>query len=104
MTSGGGLKLGTMKKPLLLIGLLSCIVIALVLLRISLVDSISTSGIKLVDLQNQINEYKNENELLQVQYLQAASYTNIFAKASKLGYVHVETQVDLTTPEPLALR
>ncbi|HVA96437.1 MAG TPA: hypothetical protein VND99_02170 [Candidatus Acidoferrales bacterium] len=93
-----------MKKPLVIIGILGCIVILLLVARITLVNSISTTGITLVDLQNQINDYKNENELLKVQYLQAASYTNISAKAEKLGYVPVSSQVDLVAPQPLALR
>ncbi len=93
-----------MKKPLLFIGLLGCIVIALLLTRITLENSISTTGIGLVNLQNEINSYKNQNELLQVKYLQAASFTNISVKAKKLGYVPVTTEVDLAAPIPLALR
>lgn len=93
-----------MKKPLVFIGILSCIVIALLLVRITLVNSISTTGIRLVDLQNQITAYKNENELLKVQYLQAASLTHLSAEAEKLGYVQVKKQIDLAAPVPLALR
>jgi cell division protein FtsL len=93
-----------MKKPVLVIMVLSLIVVVLLVARITLVNSISTTGIKLVDIQNQINEYKNENELLKVQYLQAASYTNIASKAKQLGYVTVKSQVDLAAPLPMAMR
>lgn len=93
-----------MKKPVLLIVLLGIIVVVLLVTRITLVNSISTTGIKLVDIQNQINEYKNENELLKVQYLQAASYTSIANKAQKLGYTPVKSQVDLAAPLPMAMR
>jgi cell division protein FtsL len=93
-----------MKKPLVFIGILVCIVVALLIARVTIVNSISTNGITLVDLQNQINDYKNQNELLKVTYLQAASYTNIAAKAKNLGYVPVNTEVDLAAPQPLALR
>jgi hypothetical protein len=93
-----------MKKPVLIIVLLSFTVVALLIVQITFVNSISTTGITLVDLQNQINVYKNENELLKVQYLQAASYTNISGKAQKLGYVPVKSQVDLAAPLPMAMR
>jgi competence protein ComGC len=93
-----------MKKPILVISLLSLIILGLVVSRVSLINSISTRGIQLVDLQNQLAYYKNENELLKVQYLQAASYTNISQQAAKLGYVPVSTDVDLASPPPLALR
>ena len=93
-----------MKKPLFIIGILSCIVVALLITRIGLVNSISTTGITLVNTQNDIAELKEQNELLEVQYLQAASYTNLAKKAIKLGYVPVTSEVDLSAPMPLALR
>ena len=93
-----------MKKQLFIIGFLSCIVVALLVARISLVNNISTTGITLVNIQNQIDSYKKQNELLKVQYLQAAAYTNIASKAKKLGYVPVTSQIDLSAPLPLALR
>jgi len=93
-----------MKKPVLLIVLLGFIVVVLLIARITIVNSISTTGIKLVDIQNQINDYKKENELLKVQYLQAASYTSIASKAKQLGYVNVKSQVDLAAPLPMAMR
>ena len=93
-----------MKKPISVIILLGCIIVALLIGRITLVNSISTTGKTLVDLQNQINAYKKENELLTVQYLQAASYTNIANKAEQLVYEPEKSQVDLAAPLPMAMR
>jgi len=93
-----------MKKPVVLICFLGTLVIVLLVARITLVNSISTTGIKLVDLQNQISTYKKENELLKVQYLEAASYTSISSKAKKLGYITVKSQIDLAAPLPMAMR
>jgi cell division protein FtsL len=93
-----------MRKPIVLITLLGILVVVLLIARITLVNSISTTGIKLVDLQNQISMYKKENELLKVQYLQAASYTSISTKAKQLGYVNVKSQIDLAAPLPMAMR
>lgn len=93
-----------MKKPLVLLGFLGMIVVALLLAQITLVNSLSTTGINLVDIQNQIDTYKKQNEILKVAYLQAASYTNIATQAQKLGYVPVKSEIDLAAPMPLALR
>lgn len=89
---------------MILIIFLGCVIVVLALVRITLVNSISTTGIKLVDIQNQIDKLKKENELLKEQYLMAASYTTISAKAQKLGFTPVKSQVDLSTPKPLAIR
>jgi len=62
-----------MKKPISVSFLLGCIVIVLLVVKITLVNSISNTGITLVDLQIKFNTYKKENELLTVAYLQAAS-------------------------------
>ena len=93
-----------MKKPLILISFLGIIVVGLLVARITLVNSISTTGIKLVDLQNQIGNLKKEDELLKEKYLEAASYTNISTEAEKLGYVPVKSQIDLAAPLPMAMR
>ncbi len=93
-----------MKKPILILIFLSFIVVALLITRITLENSISTTGIQLVDIQNQIGDYKKENELLKVQYLEAASFTSIASKAKELGYVTPKSQVDLAAPLPMAMR
>ncbi|HWY79487.1 MAG TPA: hypothetical protein VNW29_03955 [Candidatus Sulfotelmatobacter sp.] len=93
-----------MKKPLLLISFLGIIIVVLLLVRISMINSISTTGIKLVDIQNEIDSYNKQNEILKVKYLQAAAYTNIASKAKKIGYVPVKSDIDLSAPLPLALR
>lgn len=93
-----------MKKPIIIIISLSCIVLALAVVRITLINSMSTTGVALVDLQNQVDEYKKENKLLQERYLQAASYTNVYKKAKAQGFSQSETALNLATPLPLAKR
>jgi len=93
-----------MKKPLLLISFLSIVVVLLTLTRVTLVNTISTTGVTLVTLQNQIEDYRKENEILKEQYLQEAAYTTIDQKATKIGYKPVTSEIDLTAPQPLALR
>jgi cell division protein FtsL len=92
-----------MKKPIILLGGLFAIVVVLAVIRISLVNSISTTGIALVDLQNQVEEVEKQNELLKEQYLQAASFTTISAKAKSMGFAPSKTHLNMSAPLPLAL-
>lgn len=93
-----------MKRPLFIIGSLVFTIVLLLFVRVSVVNSISTTGIELVDLQNQISDYKKQNEVLKEQYLTGASLTNIAKKAKKIGFVEAKSQINLSTPLPLALR
>lgn len=87
-----------------LIAFMFAVVVALSLIRISLVNSISTTGIALVDLQNQIDEVKKENEILKEQYLQAASFTSISQKAKAMGFAPAKSHLNMAAPLPLAKR
>lgn len=93
-----------MKKPVLIITSLIITVISLSILRVALVNSISTDGIELDELQNKISYYKKENILLEEKYLEVASLVNIEYKAKSLGFVDAKSQVYLSTPLPLALK
>jgi cell division protein FtsL len=70
----------------------------------TLVNSISTTGIELVALQTKLDDTKKENIILKEQYLQAASYTTITAKAKTLGLAPAKSQLNIAAPLPLALR
>lgn len=91
-------------KPYLLLVVLFAIVVVLSVVRISVVNSISTTGKDLVALQIKIGVVKKENELLKERYLQAASYTTISEKAQKMGFLPYKSQLHLSNPHPLALR
>jgi len=93
-----------MKKPYLLLTCLFVVLVILSVVRITLVNSISTTGKELVDLEAKINTLKKQNALLQEQYLQAASYTNISLKAKTMGFAQAKSQLNMAAPLPLALR
>lgn len=93
-----------MKKPMILLGGLFGIVVVLSIVRISLVNSISTTGVELVDLQTQVDEVKKQNELLKEQYLQAASFTTIEKKAKEMGFAPAKSHLNMAAPLPLAKR
>lgn len=93
-----------MKRPVFIISSLLFIIVVLSVTRVALVNSISTTGIELANLETEMKAQKKQNELLKEQYLQASSFTNIEAKAKELGFVEAKTQVYLSEPLPLALK
>ena len=93
-----------MKRPVFIIGSLVVIIIALSIVRVGVVNSMSTNGIDLVSLQSEVKEYKKTNALLKEQYLEASALTNIESKATQLGFAEVKTRLNLSAPQPLAIR
>lgn len=93
-----------MKKPLLLVGFLSVIVIVLAIVRITIVNSMSTTGKNLVAIQNKTAALQRENKVLKEKYLQAASFTTIDKKAVQMGFSPSKSQLNIAAPLPLALR
>lgn len=93
-----------MKKPVFIIVSLGLIILILSVTQVMLVNGMSTSGTELASLQQQIKEYKLQNEVLNEEYLQLSSLTNIEEKAKTIGFVEVKSQVNLTASAPLALR
>lgn len=93
-----------MKRPRLLITLILGVIILLSLVRVSIENSISTTGEELVRLQNSVDQYKKTNALLQERYLKDSSLTKISSSAKKKGFVVAKNQVYLSSPLPLALK
>lgn len=93
-----------MKKPALLLAFFVSIIITLSVVRVAILNSISTTGIELVTLQNEVTVYKKQNVLLKEEYLAVSSLVTIDKKAKQLGFVEAKSHIYLTTPLPLALR
>lgn len=91
-----------MKRPKLFIGLIFALVILLSVVRVSIENSISTTGIELVALNEELDEYKKDNYQLEEKYLRESSLTQIASRAAELGFVDTEKTVNLSTPLPLA--
>lgn len=92
------------RKPLALVGSFILVIVVLSIVRVSILNSISTTGIELVNLQNDITKYKKENVLLKEEYLAVSSLTTIDKQAKSLGFVDTKAHIYLNTPLPLALR
>ena len=93
-----------MRKPLFIIGGLLTIILVLSVVQVTLVNGMSTGGVKLASIQDKIKEYKLQNQLLKEEYLQLSSLTNIDQKAKSIGFVEAKTQINLSTPMPIALK
>lgn len=80
------------------------VIVVLAVVRVAILNNISTTGIELVYLQNELTKYKKENVLLKEEYLAVSSLTTIDKKAKTLGFVEAKSHIYLNTPLPLALR
>jgi hypothetical protein len=92
-----------MKKPTLLILFFVTIIIALSVVRVAILNSISTTGIELVNLQQELTVYKKQNVLLKEEYLAVSSLTSLDKRAKMLGFVEAKSHIYLSAPLPLAL-
>lgn len=93
-----------MKKPYMLLTFLFAIVVVLSVVRIALVNNISTTGTDLVAIEVQTQALRKENKLLKEKYLEAASYTTITKKAATMGFAQSKEHVNMAAPLPLAIR
>lgn len=91
------------KKPVILISLIALTIISLTVVRVAILNSISTTGIELVDLQEELTVYKKQNALLKEEYLAVSSLTSIDKKAKTMGFIDAKSHIYLNTPLPLAL-
>lgn len=66
--------------------ILGIVFLLLVGVRICVADSVSTAGVKLAKLNNDLSDLKHENESLRVELLSLSSLSNIESKALMLGY------------------
>jgi cell division protein FtsL len=93
-----------MKKPMALLSLLFVVIVGLSIVQIALSNQMATTGTELTTLTKKIDDYKKENTLLNEKVLEASSLTALDARAQKLGFVPETSQIDLSTPLPLALK
>lgn len=92
-----------MKRSKSLITFIFLIIVALSVVRVSIENSISTTGIELMAHQERIEEYKKFNAQLEEKYLEKSSLTKISSVARRSGFVESKNQVYISTPLPLAL-
>lgn len=93
-----------MKKPALVISFLCIIILFLSVVQVVVSSKLSTTGVVLGNLDDAINAYKKNNEVLSEKLLSASSYSHIASAAATIGFVSTKSHVYLTSPLPLAIR
>lgn len=93
-----------MKKPFYFILFISSIIVCLSIVQVIVANSLSTTGIELAKLEDELKLYEKQNTLLREEVLIASSYTDIASKAEKLGFVEEKSRFFVTTSLPLAAK
>lgn len=93
-----------MKKPVIFIGLNIIIIITFSLIQVVAANSISTTGIELNKIQQQIAELKKDNAALHEQVLSQSSFNYIASKAASMGFDESVSTVVISSPLPIAVR
>lgn len=81
-----------------------CIVVILTVIQIVISNSLSTKGVSLGKLEDQLHSYEIDNAMLREKLLQYASFTNIASRAAEQGFVPHKSQVVYSSPLPLAVK
>lgn len=94
-----------MKKPALIIVFLLGIIITLSIVKAILYNRLSTSGVFVGKVEDEIGYYKTQNSILSEELLTSSSLMNIAAKASELGFTDKGSSLlVLKTSRPLAVK
>jgi cell division protein FtsL len=93
-----------MNKKTFILAIVIFTVIALSVTQVVVSNRLSTAGIEVGEIEDQIREYKAQNSILSEKIFQASSLSNISSKASKLGFIEGKSQLVLKTSLPLAVK
>ena len=93
-----------MKKPIVFIFVLTFSILFLSILQVVVSNRMSTAGVSLAVLEDEIKNYRIQNALLSEKLLTIASYTHIAFTADKEGFISAKSEVILTASLPLAVK
>jgi hypothetical protein len=93
-----------MRKPYILIIFLLGLIVALSIGKTILQNTLSTSGIFVSKIEQEIASYKTQNIILSEELLAASSLTNIAQKAKQAGFVDENTMIVFKASKPLAIK
>lgn len=91
-----------MKKSYSFIAVLVGIILMLTITQVVVSNRLSTTGLVLGKLQDEIALFKTENTILSEKLLVASSFTSIASAAAQLGFSETKTAIVLTAPLPIA--
>ena len=93
-----------MKKPVLILSSLFIVITVLTVTRAAVSNQLSTSGIDLTKVSEEIARYQRENALLEEKILHVSSYITILEEAEKRGYTQAQSQLVLSDSVPIAYK
>lgn len=86
-----------MKRTGVLFTILGVVIATLLMVQISVSNMLSTGGIKLSDIQDQIQGLQRQNAILKEKILSVSSLTYISEQAGKEGFIQDKTQAVVVT-------
>lgn len=87
-----------------IVSIMMSMLVALSLVQAILSNSLSTTGIALARLENEVVEYKRQNALLHELILNETSLTKIASKAATFGYTPGSSQIVVSGSVPIAAK
>ncbi len=93
-----------MKKLIITLSSFAVIILLLTITRAVVSNSLSTSGVDLTRLSQEIDAYKRETAILEEKTLQASSYTTLQEEAGKRGYEPMSGQLVFSSQLPFAYK
>lgn len=91
-----------MKKPILVLTILIFIIVTLFGVRAVVSNKLSTSGVALGKIQDEVKKYKIHNAILREKLFTLSSLSRISELASKKGFVESKSTFALTKGHPIA--
>ncbi len=93
-----------MKKQNVLLSTIIVIIIILSIVQVGVSNSLSTTGVVLSGLEQDILFYKKENAVLREKLLVTSSLTQVASKAAELGFVEGKSQLFVSKSWPVAVK
>lgn len=93
-----------MKKPIIIISSLILVIMVLTVTRAIISNNLSTTGVDLSRIDQEIDIFQRKNVLLQEKTLHASAFTTLARTAEQKGYEAISSQIVLTSPLPIALK
>jgi len=93
-----------MKKPSLFISVIVLTIVVLSIIQITVSNNLSTEGVALGKLEDEISVYKKDNYLIREKLLVVSSLTNVASKSENLGFTEDKFRIILTPSFVVAIK
>lgn len=85
-------------------GTIFSVILFLSLVQVILSNSLSTTGIDLSKIEEEVSIYKNENYVLREKLLLATSLTQVASSAAVLGFTNSKSNIYIDSSVPVAIK